>query len=87
MIQFCPQCASSSWEPERTGSYLAHLLVRQGAIRSPVGDRDLDRAHHFLGKKSKIPVVQVKRAKISGEFVSAARGSQLLVNSSGFLLF
>src|SRR5882762_794774 len=63
-----------------TGSYLAHLLVRQGH-QVTCGDRDLDRAHHFLGKKSKIPVVQVNARNLWG-IVSAARGSQLLVNSS-----
>jgi len=41
-----------------TGSYLAHLLVRQGH-QVTCGDRDLERAHRFLGKKSKIPIVQV----------------------------
>src|SRR6266852_9543010 len=63
-----------------TGSYLAHLLVRQGH-QVTCGDRDLDRAHHFLGKKSKIPVVQVNARNLWG-IVSAARGSQLLVNAS-----
>src|SRR6267378_916904 len=63
-----------------TGSYLAHLLVRQGH-QVTCGDRDLDRAHHFLGKKSKIPVVQVNARNLWG-IVSAARSSQLLVNSS-----
>jgi hypothetical protein len=63
-----------------TGSYLAHLLVRQGH-QVTCGDRDLDRAHLFLGKKSKIPVVQVNARNLWG-IVSAARGSQLLVNAS-----
>src|SRR3982074_2143090 len=63
-----------------TGSYLAHLLVRQGH-QVTCGDRDLDRARRFLGKKSKIPVVQVNARNLWG-IVSAARGSQLLVNSS-----
>src|SRR4030081_385629 len=63
-----------------TGSYLAHLLVRQGH-QVTCGDRDLDRAHLFLGKKSKIPVVQVN-ARNLWRIVRAARGSQLLVNSS-----
>jgi saccharopine dehydrogenase (NAD+, L-lysine-forming) len=63
-----------------TGSYLAHLLVRQGH-QVTCGDRDLDRAHRFLGKKSKIPVVQVNARNLWG-IVSAARGSQLLVNAS-----
>jgi hypothetical protein len=63
-----------------TGSYLAHLLVRQGH-QVTCGDRDLDRAHRFLGKKSKIPVVQVNARNLWG-IVRAARGAQLLVNAS-----
>jgi len=63
-----------------TGSYLAHLLVRQGH-QVTCGDRDLERAHRFLGKKSKIPVVQVN-ARNHWAIVRAARGSQLLVNAS-----
>ena len=63
-----------------TGSYLAHLLARQGH-QVTCGDRDLDRAHRFLGKKSKIPVVQVNARNLWG-IVRAARGSQLLVNAS-----
>jgi saccharopine dehydrogenase (NAD+, L-lysine-forming) len=63
-----------------TGSYLAHLLIRQGH-QVTCGDRDLDRAHRFLGKKSKIPVVQVNARNLWG-IVRAARGSQLLVNAS-----
>src|ERR1700688_2596751 len=63
-----------------TGSYLAHLLARQGH-QVTCGDRDLDRARRFLGKKSTIPVVQVNARNLWG-IVSAARGSQLLVNAS-----
>src|SRR5271169_3586086 len=63
-----------------TGSYLAHLLARQGH-QVTCGDRDLDRARRFLGKKSKIPVVQVNARNLWG-IVRAARGSQLLVNAS-----
>jgi hypothetical protein len=63
-----------------TGSYLAHLLVRQGH-QVTCGDRDLDRAHRFLGKKSKIPVVQANARNLWG-IVSAARSSQLVVNAS-----
>jgi hypothetical protein len=62
------------------GSYLAHLLERQGHLVT-CGDRDLDRARHFLGKKSKIPVVLVNARNLWG-IVRAARGSQLLVNAS-----
>ena len=63
-----------------TGSYLAHLLTRQGH-QVTCGDRDLDRAHLFLGKKTRIPVVQVNARNLWG-IVRAAKGSQLLVNAS-----
>jgi hypothetical protein len=63
-----------------TGSYLAHLLTRQGH-QVTCGDRDLERAHRFLGKKSMIPVVQVNARNLWG-IVRAARRSQLVVNAS-----
>jgi hypothetical protein len=63
-----------------TGSYLAHLLTRQGH-QVTCGDRDLDRARRFLGKKSKIPIVQVNARNMWG-IVRAARGTQLIVNAS-----
>jgi hypothetical protein len=63
-----------------TGSYLAHLLTRQGH-QVTCGDRDLNRARRFLGKKSKIPIVQVNARNMWG-IVRAARGSQLIVNAS-----
>src|ERR1700692_2273860 len=63
-----------------TGSYLAHLLTRQGH-QVTCGGRDLDRARRFLCKKSTIPVVQVNARNLWG-IVRAARGSQLLVNAS-----
>jgi saccharopine dehydrogenase-like protein len=63
-----------------TGSYLAHLLTRQGH-QVTCGDRDLDRARRFLGKKSTIPVVQVNARNLWG-IVRAAKGSQLIVNAS-----
>src|SRR6202142_4319766 len=63
-----------------TGSYLAHLLTRQGH-QVTCGDRDLDRARRFLGKKSSIPVVQVNARNLWG-IVRAAKRSQLLVNAS-----
>src|ERR1700722_5406517 len=63
-----------------TGSYLAHLLTREGH-QVTCGDRDVDRARGFLGKKSTIPVVQVNARNLWG-IVRAARGSQLLVNAS-----
>jgi hypothetical protein len=63
-----------------TGSYLAHLLTRQGH-QVTCGDRDLERARRFLGKKSAIPLVQVN-ARNLWAIVRAAKGSQLLVNAS-----
>jgi saccharopine dehydrogenase-like NADP-dependent oxidoreductase len=63
-----------------TGSYLAHLLTRQGH-QVTCGDRDPERARRFLGKKSTIPVVQVNARNMWG-IVRAARGCQLLVNAS-----
>ncbi len=63
-----------------TGSYLAHLLARQGH-QVTCGDRDVERARGFLGKKNKIPVVQVNARNLRG-IIRAARGSQLLVNAS-----
>ena len=63
-----------------TGAYLAHLLERQGH-QVTCGDRDLDRARRFLGKRSTIPVIQVNARNLWG-IVRAARGSQLLVNAS-----
>jgi hypothetical protein len=63
-----------------TGSYLAHLLTRQGH-QVTCGDRDPERARHFLGRKSTIPVVQVNARNLWG-IVRAAKGSQLLVNAS-----
>ena len=66
-----------------TGSYLAHLLTRQGH-QVTCGDRDPERARRFLGMKSTIPVVQVNARNLWG-VVRAARGSQLLVNASAAL--
>ena len=63
-----------------TGSYLAHLLTRQGH-QVTCGDRDLDRARRFLGKKSAIPLVEVNARNLWG-IVRAARRSQLIVNAS-----
>src|SRR6266852_5050796 len=62
------------------GSYLAHLLVRQGH-QVTCGDRDVERAQRFLGKKSNIPVVMVN-ARNLWAIVRAARRSQLLVNAA-----
>ena len=63
-----------------TGSLLAQLLERQGHDVW-CGDRDLDRARRFLGKKTTIPVTEVNARNLLG-IVRAARGCQLIVNAS-----
>jgi saccharopine dehydrogenase (NAD+, L-lysine-forming) len=63
-----------------TGSLLAQLLERQGHTVW-CGDRNLERAHRFLGKRSTIPVTEVNARNLLG-IVRAARGCQLLINAS-----
>src|SRR5437667_10163291 len=63
-----------------TGSLLAQLLERQGH-HLLCGDRDLERARRFLGKKSRIPIVKVNARNLRG-IVRAARGCHLIVNAS-----
>jgi saccharopine dehydrogenase (NAD+, L-lysine forming) len=63
-----------------TGSLLAQLLERQGHTVW-CGDRDLERARRFLGKKSTIAVTEVNARNLRG-IVRAARGCQLIVNAS-----
>lgn len=63
-----------------TGSLLAGLLARQGHTVW-CGDRDVDRAARFLGKKSNIKVVEAN-ARNLWSIVRAARGANLLVNAS-----
>jgi saccharopine dehydrogenase (NAD+, L-lysine forming) len=63
-----------------TGSLLAQLLVRQGHTVW-CGDRDLERAHHFLGKHASIAITDVNARNLHG-IVRAARGCQLIVNAS-----
>jgi Saccharopine dehydrogenase NADP binding domain len=63
-----------------TGSLLAHLLARQGHTVW-CGDRDVQRAHRFLGKKSKIQVVEANARNV-WSIVRAARGANLVVNAS-----
>jgi hypothetical protein len=63
-----------------TGSLLAELLARQGHTVW-CGDRDVVRAHRFLGKKSKIKVVEAN-ARNLWSIVRAARGANLVVNTS-----
>jgi Saccharopine dehydrogenase NADP binding domain len=63
-----------------TGSLLAHLLARQGhAVWC--GDRDIERARRFLGKKSEIRVVEANARNV-WSIVRAGRGANLLVNAS-----
>src|SRR5512132_2600163 len=62
-----------------TGSLLVKFLARQGHQVSS-GDRDLARAHHFLGAKSAVPIKQVNARDI-WSILRAARGAQLLVNA------
>jgi saccharopine dehydrogenase-like NADP-dependent oxidoreductase len=63
-----------------TGSLLAQLLERQGHTVW-CGDRDLERARRFLGKKSTIAVTEVNARNLRG-IVKAAKGCQLIVNAS-----
>jgi Saccharopine dehydrogenase NADP binding domain len=63
-----------------TGSLLAHLLARQGHTVW-CGDRDVERARRFLGKKSEIEVIQTN-ARNLWSIVRAGRGCNLIVNAS-----
>jgi hypothetical protein len=63
-----------------TGSLLAQLLARQGHTVW-CGDRDVERARRFLGKKSPIEVTRVN-ARNLWSIVRAAQGCHLLVNCS-----
>jgi saccharopine dehydrogenase-like NADP-dependent oxidoreductase len=63
-----------------TGSLLAGLLARQGHTVW-CGDRDVDRANRFLGKKSNIKVVEAN-ARNLWSIVRAGRGANLVVNAS-----
>jgi saccharopine dehydrogenase (NAD+, L-lysine forming) len=63
-----------------TGSLLAQLLARQGHTVW-CGDRDVERARRFLGKKSKIGIVEAN-ARNLWSIVRAGRGCNLIVNAS-----
>jgi len=63
-----------------TGSLLAQLLERQGHTVW-CGDRDPERARHFLGERSTIAVTQVNARNLHG-IVRAGRECQLIVNAS-----
>jgi Saccharopine dehydrogenase NADP binding domain len=62
-----------------TGSLLAQLLERQGHMVW-CGDRDIERARHFLSKKSKLEVIEANARNI-WSIVRAARGANLIVNA------
>src|SRR3984957_20461072 len=62
------------------GSLLAQLLARQGHTVW-CGDRDVERAKRFLGKKSQIEVVEAN-ARNLWSIVRAGRGANLVVNAS-----
>jgi len=62
-----------------TGSLLAHLLARQGHTVW-CGDRDVERARRFLGKKSEIEIVETN-ARNLWSIVRAARGANLIFNA------
>jgi hypothetical protein len=63
-----------------TGSLLAQLLEKQGHTVW-CGDRNLERARRFLGRKSTIAITEVNARNLRG-IVRAARGCQLIVNAS-----
>jgi hypothetical protein len=62
------------------GSLLTHLLARQGHTVW-CGDRDVERARRFLGKKSEIEVLPAN-ARNLWSIVRAGRGANLIVNAS-----
>src|ERR1700733_5213835 len=80
VVEFCPHMRIFVLGAGATGSLLAQLLERQGHDVW-CGDRDLDRARRFLGKKTTIPVTEVNARNLLG-IVRAARGCQLIVNAS-----
>jgi saccharopine dehydrogenase (NAD+, L-lysine forming) len=63
-----------------TGSLLAQLLERQGH-KVWCGDRDIERARRFLGKKSRIEVVEANARNV-WSIARAGRGANLVVNAS-----
>lgn len=63
-----------------TGSLLAQLLARQGHTVW-CGDRDIERARHFLEKKSPIEIVEANARNV-WSIVRAGRGCNLIINAS-----
>lgn len=62
-----------------TGSLLAQLLARQGHTVW-CGDRDVERAQRFLGKKSEIEIIETN-ARNLWSIVRAGRGANLICNA------
>jgi hypothetical protein len=67
-----------------TGSLLAQLLERQGHTVW-CGDRDLERARRFLGRKSTIPLLEVNARNLWG-IIRSGRRAQLVVNATASVL-
>lgn len=63
-----------------TGSLLARLLARQGHTVW-CGDRDIERARRFLGKKAQIEVREANARNLRS-IVRAGQGAHLIVNAS-----
>ena len=63
-----------------TGSLLAHLLARQGHTVW-CGDRDIERARRFLGRKSEIQLVEANARNV-WSIARAGRGANLVINAS-----
>ena len=63
-----------------TGSLLAQLLARQGHTVW-CGDRDIERARRFLGKKSPIEIREAN-ARNLWSVVRAGQGANLIINAS-----
>lgn len=80
VLEFCDAMRIFILGAGATGSLLAQLLDRQGH-HVWCGDRDPQRARHFLGKKSPIAIAQVNARNLRG-IVRAAKGCQLLINAS-----
>jgi Saccharopine dehydrogenase NADP binding domain len=62
-----------------TGSLLAQLLARQGHTVW-CGDRDVERARRFLGKKTEIEIIETN-ARNLWSIVRAGRGANLIFNA------
>src|ERR1700674_3874619 len=80
VVEFCPHMRIFVLGAGATGSLLAQLLDRQGHDVW-CGDRDLERARKFLGRKSTIPFTEENAQNLHAIF-RAARGCQLIVNAS-----